>query len=388
MIKLDEKSLIYESKIYFLGGGREKVIFIGNRYEITDRPVYIEENKLYNAYDSEKNVNVKIKIIENNRYISIDFIPNLIDESMVINELKCPYILNILDVGVHRTVDNLLYYIVYENFDGVSLSTLTRGAYLHLDALIRIATQVIKALQSYKSLGKNHGSLKPDDILVDDKYGIKIADFGITEANRGTNIRCSGNLKYLSPSQLSIDFTDIKTDLYCVGVILYEATFKRFPFSEAHTEKQLMKAIDKGVMWSKVNTNDYNQDFIDIIKKLLERNDNLCYKNYNEVLMSLSQFMYKTSKISTTEINDMAYKPQLESVLDKTGRIDPEDFYKTNQIFLKDIDKALIKQAIEEKASIKAEKIEEKNKGQKVKKVLVLTIVVLIVGTMLASIFL
>lgn len=388
MIKLDEKSLIYESKIYFLGGGREKVIFIGNRYEITDRPVYIEENKLYNAYDSEKNVNVKIKIIENNRYISIDFIPNLIDESMVINELKCPYILNILDVGVHRTVDNLLYYIVYENFDGVSLSTLTRGAYLHLDALIRIATQVIKALQSYKSLGKNHGSLKPDDILVDDKYGIKIADFGITEANRGTNIRCSGNLKYLSPSQLSIDFTDIKTDLYCVGVILYEATFKRFPFSEAHTEKQLMKAIDKGVMWSKVNTNDYNQDFIDIIKKLLERNDNLCYKNYNEVLMSLSQFMYKTSKISTTEINDMASKPQLESVLDKTGRIDPEDFYKTNQIFLKDIDKALIKQAIEEKASIKAEKIEEKNKGQKVKKVLVLTIVVLIVGTMLASIFL
>ncbi len=388
MIKLDEKSLIYESKIYFLGGGREKVIFIGNRYEITDRPVYIEENKLYNAYDSEKNVNVKIKIIENNRYISIDFIPNLIDESMVINELKCPYILNILDVGVHRTVDNLLYYIVYENFDGVSLSTLTRGAYLHLDALIRIATQVIKALQSYKSLGKNHGSLKPDDILVDDKYGIKIADFGITEANRGTNIRCSGNLKYLSPSQLSIDFTDIKTDLYCVGVILYEATFKRFPFSEAHTEKQLMKAIDKGVMWSKVNTNDYNQDFIDIIKKLLERNDNLCYKNYNEVLMSLSQFMYKTSKISTTEINDMASKPQLESVLDKTGRVDPEDFYKTNQIFLKDIDKALIKQAIEEKASIKAEKIEEKNKGQKVKKVLVLTIVVLIVGTMLASIFL
>lgn len=364
------------------------MIFIGNRYEITDRPVYIEENKLYNAYDSEKNVNVKIKIIENNRYISIDFIPNLIDESMIINELKCPYILNILDVGVHRTVDNLLYYIVYENFDGVSLSTLTRGAYLHLDALIRIATQVIKALQSYKSLGKNHGSLKPDDILVDDKYGIKIADFGITEANRGTNIRCSGNLKYLSPSQLSIDFTDIKTDLYCVGVMLYESTFKRFPFSEAHTEKQLMKAIDKGVMWSKVNTNDYNQDFMDIIKKLLERNDNLCYKNYNEVLMSLSQFMYKTSKISTTEINDMASKLQLESVLDKTGRVDPEDFYKTNQIFLKDIDRELVKQAIKEKASIKAGKRKEKNKGQKLKKVLVLTIVVLIVGTMLASMFL
>ncbi len=93
------------------------MIFIGNRYEITDRPVYIEENKLYNAYDSEKKVNVKIKIIENNRYISIDFIPNLIDESMIINDLKSPFILKIVDVGVHRTAENLLYYIVYENFD-------------------------------------------------------------------------------------------------------------------------------------------------------------------------------------------------------------------------------------------------------------------------------
>lgn len=358
------------------------MIFIGNRYEITDRPVYIEENKLYNAYDAERKVNVKIKIIENNRYVSIDFIPNLIDESMIINDLKCPYILNIVDVGVHRTVDNLLYYIVYENFDGVSLSTLTRGAYLHLDALIRISTQVVKALQAYKSIGKHHGSLKPDDILVDEKYRIKIADFGITEANRGTNIRCSGNLKYLSPSQLSIDFTDIKTDLYCLGVILYEAVFKKFPFSEAHTEKQLMKAIDRGVMWSKINTNDYNQEFIAIIKKLLERNDNLCYKNYNEVLMSLSQFMYKTSKISTKEINTLASKPQLESVLDKTGRVSPEDFYKTNQIFLKDIDEALFKQEEEMKRS---EKLEEKakektRKGNKVAIVIVLIIIIMILG--------
>ena len=224
------------------------MIFIGNRYEITDRPVYIEENKLYNAYDSEKKIDVKIKIIENNRYISLDFIPNLIDESIIIDDLRSPYILKILDVGVHRTVDNLLYYIVYENFRGVSLATLNKGAYLHMDALIRIATQTVKALQAYYNLGKKHGSLRPDNILVNERYEIKIADFGITEANKGTNIRCSGNLKYLSPSQLSIDFTDIKSDLYCLGVILYESVFKTFPFNDAHTEKQLIKAIDKGVI--------------------------------------------------------------------------------------------------------------------------------------------
>ncbi|WAW15679.1 protein kinase domain-containing protein [Peptostreptococcus equinus] len=337
------------------------MIFIGNRYEITDKPVYIEENKLYNAYDSEKNIKVKIKIIENNRYISTDFIPNLIDESMVINELDTPYILHIVDVGVHRTVDSLLYYIVYEDFNGVSLSTLTKGAYLHMDALIRISTQIAKALQAYQSIGKCHGSLKADDILVNDKYIIKIADFGLTEANKGTNIRCSGNLKYLSPSQLAIDFTDIKTDLYCLGVMLYEAVFKKFPFSEASTEKQLMKAIDKGVIWSRVNTSDQNQDFIDIIKKLLERNDNLCYKNYNQLILALSHFMYKTQKITINDINE-ALKPELESVLHRTGRVNPDDFYKTNQIFLKDIELAMEKHNNE---NINPKKIEKKKARKK-----------------------
>ena len=77
-----------------------KMIFIGNRYEITDRPVYIEENKLYNAYDSEKKIDVKIKIIENNRYISLDFIPNLIDESIIIDDLRSPYILKCIGQSI------------------------------------------------------------------------------------------------------------------------------------------------------------------------------------------------------------------------------------------------------------------------------------------------
>lgn len=363
------------------------VIFIGNRYEITDRPVYIEENKLYNAYDSEKNTNVKIKIIENNRYISVDFIPNLIDESTVISELKCPYILNIVDVGVHRTVDNLLYYIVYEDFKGVSLANLIKGSYLHLDALIRVSTQTVKALQAYYNIGKYHGALKPDNILVDEDYSIKIVDFGITEANRGTNIRCSGNLRYLSPSQLSIDFTDIKTDLYCLGVILFEAIFKKFPFNTAHTEKQLMKAVDKGVIWSKINIEGQNKEFVQIIKRLLERNNNLCYRNYNEVLMSLSHFLYKTSKLEPDEVAEII--PELEGVLHKTNKIDPEDFYKTSRIYLKDfkqeIERKLNEKELKEKKKKEAVSKEKEKKGSSFKKIASLIIILFMIGTMLVS---
>ena len=327
------------------------MIFIGNRYEITDRPVYIEENKLYNAYDSEKKIDVKIKIIENNRYISIDFIPNLIDESIIIDDLRSPHILRILDVGVHRTVDNLLYYIVYENFRGVSLTTLNKGAYLHMDALIRIATQTVKALQAYYNLGKN--------------------------------IRCSGNLKYLSPSQLSIDFTDIKSDLYCLGVILYESVFKKFPFNDAHTEKQLIKAIDKGVIWSKINTSGMNKDFVEIIKRLLERNDNLCYKNYNEVLLSLSHFMYKTSKIDIEAIRAEENQPHLESVLHKTGHVSPDDFYKTRQMYLSDIQNELENKSIDDMKIVKNGHTDKKSKKKKNGKKTSLIIIVLILIIMM-----
>lgn len=369
-----------------------KMIFIGNRYEITDRPVYIEENKLYNAYDSEKKIDVKIKIIENNRYISLDFIPNLIDESIIIDDLRSPYILRILDVGVHRTVDNLLYYIVYENFRGVSLATLNKGAYLHMDALIRIATQTVKALQAYYNLGKKHGSLRPDNILVNERYEIKIADFGITEANKGTNIRCSGNLKYLSPSQLSIDFTDIKSDLYCLGVILYESVFKKFPFNDAHTEKQLIKAIDKGVIWSKINTNGMNKDFVEIIKRLLERNDNLCYKNYNDVLLSLSHFMYKTSKIDIEAIRAEENQPHLESVLHKTGHVSPDDFYKTRQMYLSDIQKELDNKSIDDMKIVKNghtdKKSKKKNNGKKTSLMIIILILIIMMVLPFISTFL
>lgn len=225
--------------------------------------------------------------------------------------------------------------------------------------------------------------LSQNDILVDDRYAIKIADFGFTEANRGTNIRCSGNLKYLSPSQLSIDFTDIKTDLYCLGVILYEATFKKFPFSEAHTEKQLMKVVDRGVIWSKVNLNDQNYDFVEIIKKLLERNDNLCYKDYNELLLSLSNFMYKTSKITIKDIEE-ELKPELEAVLHKTGRVNPEDFYKTKQIYLKDIEEALEKQKYKTiDRSLKDISKKSHKKGATLAKVVSLALIVVMLATVI-----
>ena len=302
---------------------------------------------------------------------------------MIIEELRSPYILKILDVGVHRTVDNLLYYIGYENFRGVSLTTLNKGAYLHMDALIRIATQTVKALQAYYSLGKKHGSLRPDNILVNERYEIKIADFGITEANKGTNVRCSGNLKYLSPSQLSIDFTDIKTDLYCLGVILYESVFKKFPFNDAHTEKQLIKSIDKGVIWAKINTNGLNKDFVDIIKRLLERNDNLCYKNYNEVLLGLSHFMYKTSKIDIQAIREEEEKPHLESVLHKTGRVSPDDFYKTRQMYLSDIHKELDNKSIDDMKIVKNGQADKKDYNKKDRKKTSLLVIVIILIVMM-----
>lgn len=379
------------------------MIFIGNRYEIIERIDFVEENRLYEAYDSHENKKIKIKIIEDNSYIKSNFPENLLNEAQIIRKFDSPYILKILDVGIHKTIDTKLYYIIYENFNGISLHTLSKASYLHLDELTNIGIQIAKALQSYYKIGKYHGSLKLDDILVDDNYNIKISDFGLTESNLGTNIRCSGNLQYLSPSQLSVDFTDIKTDLFEFGIIMYEAAFKKYPFERFFSEKDAIKKINKISNWSSLPVNEDNKKLIKIIKKLMERNVGLSYENYEQVIVDFSKILYKkiderkspTSKMQT-----------VEAALDVVGRLSPEELYKTEEVSLEKIEKA-IKQVEknnmiknkeengmnideEEHKKINIENVESENTSNKtgILKKLLFTLIIFLILFMIFIIFL
>jgi serine/threonine protein kinase len=294
------------------------VNFIG-RYEILDEEE-LKSNVLYSAKDVENNKKVLIKLIEHNKNIRPEFISNLIDESTVIKGLKSPYIQPILDVGTYLYNDKKFYYIVSEYSAGITLDKIIDGNYIHIEALVNMATQIVKALDMAHSHNLYHGDLKPKNILVDKWYNVLICDFGVTQANGGVNLRLDKDISYLSPHQLNINYTDKETDFYDLGLILYEAIFKKLPYGVGQNEKEMLSLIDKGINWREVYAANDNQELINLIKKLLSRVKK--YENAQEILLDISKILYK--------------KADIEEIEEEEGEIEEKDEYK-NKIINKKI---------------------------------------------------
>ncbi|MDB8820151.1 protein kinase [Romboutsia sp. 1001216sp1] len=277
--------------------------FIGNRYELLNCDGQLELNKIYKARDVFDNKKVLIKVVEHNEYMESNFITNLIDETTMINNIHSKYISKTIDVGVHCTELTTLYYMVSEYYNGITLVNMINGNYLHLEAIINIATQIVKALEILHENNVYHGNLNPTNILVDKDYNIRLLNFQTTKANNGINIRAGGEFRYLCPHQLCINFTDLDSDLFSLGIILFESIFKKLPFEEGKNEEEMLKNIDKGINWNQNIAINGNDKFINIIKKLLSKNEK--YEYLQDILIDLSNVMYeKADIIDTEEINE------------------------------------------------------------------------------------
>ena len=268
------------------------MLIIDNRYKIdNEKDEDLQIDKLYRAKDLQLDSDVYIKVIMDNTTIKDTFIANLVDESMMMSNIDCDNVANILDV----ITDESKYYIVSEYFNGISLFDLVNKNNITLDNIIFIMKQMVTSMRMFDEKGFYHGGIRLDNILVDENYNIKIYDLGITKANGGVNIRMNDNISFLSPHQLNINYTDIESDFFAIGVVMYYCLLKKMPFKIAKTEFDMLKNIDKGINLDPEKITIFNEPLIKIIKKLLNRKDK--YNNYNEILIDLTEIMYVKADI-------------------------------------------------------------------------------------------
>ena len=268
------------------------MLIVDNRYKIdNEKDEDLQIDKLYRAKYLQLDSDVYIKVIMDNTTIKDTFIANLVDESMMMSNIDCDNVANILDV----ITDESKYYIVSEYFNGISLFDLVNKNNITLDNIIFIMKQMVTSMRMFDEKGFYHGGIRLDNILVDENYNIKIYDLGITKANGGVNIRMNDNISFLSPHQLNINYTDIESDFFAIGVVMYYCLFKKMPFKIAKTEFEMLKNIDKGINLDPEKITIFNEPLIKIIKKLLDRKDK--YNNYNEILIDLTEIMYVKADI-------------------------------------------------------------------------------------------
>lgn len=273
--------------------------YISGRYEILDNNDKIVCGKLYKARDLENDALVYIQLLKDNKYISKSFLPNLIDESTMLNEINSYNIAKILDLGIHLSHEERYFYVVNEYFCGIELKKIIKGNYMDLNSIVTITKKILKTLDTGYRQGLYHGSLNEENIFVDENYNIKIYDYCITKANKGVNVRKDNCIAFLSPHQLNINYTDKESDFFTLGIILFDAIFKKMPFGIGKDEAEMLKLIDKGIDWNTVGINNENIALVNIVKKLTRRTEK--YNGINEILIDLSNFMYVKADIEENE---------------------------------------------------------------------------------------
>jgi len=204
---------------------------LDGRYEIHELVGVGGMANVYRCTDTIDDREVAIKILKDEYLNNEEFIRRFKNESKAIAMLSHPNIVKVYDVSF----GDMIQYIVMEYIDGITLKEyIDRQGIIEWKDALHLATQILKALQHAHECGIVHRDIKPQNIMLLQDGTIKVTDFGIArfsdKATRTMTEQAIGSVHYIAPEQARGDVTDGKTDIYSVGVMLYEMLTGKLPF--------------------------------------------------------------------------------------------------------------------------------------------------------------
>ena len=188
---------------------------------------------------------VAVKVLRQEYMHDPDLVRRFKNESKAISLLNHPNIVKVYDVSVN----DHLQYIVMEYVDGMTLREYLneRGGKLSSRETVHFISQILKALEHAHANGIVHRDIKPQNIMLLDNGQLRMMDFGIARISRADNQmlagKAMGSVHYISPEQAKGDETDRKSDIYSVGVMMYEMLSGKLPFDADDVVAVAMKQI-------------------------------------------------------------------------------------------------------------------------------------------------
>ena len=203
---------------------------LDNRYEILEKSGSGGMAVVYKAICHRLNRFVAVKILKSDLAQDPDLRRRFHAESQAVAMLSHPNIVSVYDVNHTDNID----YIVMELIEGISLKQyINRKGILNWKEALHFTTQIVKALEHAHSRGIIHRDIKPHNIMILKDGNVKVADFGIARLLTTQNTLTQetlGSVHYISPEQAKGGQVDARSDLYSVGVVMYEMLTSRLPF--------------------------------------------------------------------------------------------------------------------------------------------------------------
>ena len=264
---------------------------LGNRYEIIEKVGNGGMATVYKAEDKVLKRNVAVKVLKDEFTTDEEFIKRFEIEAQSAARLTHPNIVSIYDVG---SEDNL-YYIVMELIRGKTLKEIIveeRGP-LPWKWSVNVAIQIASALEMAHKNNIIHRDIKPHNIIITEDGIAKVTDFGIAKAVSNSTITAFGttigSVHYFSPEHARGGYTDAKSDLYSLGVVMYEMVTGRVPF-DADTPvsvalKHMQEEPEEPIELNPNLPSAVNR----IIMKALKKDTTLRYQTATDMLADLKQ---------------------------------------------------------------------------------------------------
>lgn len=263
-------------------------MMIGDRYEILEKIGTGGMSDVYKAKCHKLNRFVAIKVLKQEFSENANFVSKFRTEAQAAAGLMHPNIVNVYDVGE----EDGIYYIVMELVEGITLKKyIEKKARLSFKEAVSIAIQVSMGIEAAHNNHIIHRDIKPQNIIISKDGKVKVTDFGIAKAATSNTITSNvmGSVHYTSPEQARGGYSDEKSDIYSLGITIFEMLTGRVPFNGETTVAIAIKHIQEELPSPKEFVPEIPSSVDGIVVKCCQKSPDRRYQNMQELIADLKQ---------------------------------------------------------------------------------------------------
>ena len=263
-------------------------MLIGDRYEILEKIGTGGMSDVYKAKCHKLNRFVAVKVLKQEFGENENFVSKFKVEAQAAAGLMHPNIVNVYDVGN----ENGINYIVMELVEGITLKKyIDKKARLSVKEAISIAIQVSMGIEAAHNNHIIHRDIKPQNIIISKDGKVKVTDFGIAKAATSNTITSNvmGSVHYTSPEQARGGFSDEKSDIYSLGITLFEMLTGRVPFNGDTTVAIAIKHIQEPMPTPRDYVAEIPVSVEQIVYKCTQKSPDRRYQNMPELIEDLKR---------------------------------------------------------------------------------------------------
>ncbi len=263
-------------------------MIIGERYEILEKIGTGGMSDVYKAKDHKLNRFVAVKVLKQEFSENANFVSKFRIEAQAAAGLMHPNIVNVYDVGE----EDGIYYIVMELVEGITLKKyIEKKARLSVKEAISIGIQVSMGIEAAHNNHIIHRDIKPQNIIISKEGKVKVTDFGIAKAATSNTITSNvmGSVHYTSPEQARGGYSDEKSDIYSLGITMFEMLTGRVPFNGETTVAIAIKHIQEEMPSPRDYVSEIPISVEQIVFKCCQKSPDRRYQSMGELIIDLKK---------------------------------------------------------------------------------------------------